>query len=373
MVKVQANVSKQELALQGLRHGTGRGVHEESIASTILLHGTFAAERLMLWGETRAASSASASPSKRREAPARAHAALDQNRFALSPYDAHEALLAAIHASGIPTGGHRAEGAVILLPSLEHRPHASSPLVAEPLANSDSLVLRPWRVTAVTLNWPVTIDFLCACAGKRTVAPGVVVAGDLAYWVPALRLAAAMVARQHFLPDVVEERGKFVARWRPVPSHAESSAMAELAGSMPDACRAIAADPSVPQPSAEVVLSGFVECALDHLVRSAAMPTQSASLRAPIDSLDEQWLAALTQPEGKLEGDRAALVQLRHRVQDWWRPVALNASSPFRLCFSPRGARSGAAGCECRRRKRSHHARRRIVAHPLPPPGASRS
>jgi SNF2 family DNA or RNA helicase len=308
-------------------------VHEESIASTILLHGTFAAERLMLWGETRAASSASASPSKRREAPAPAHAALDQNRFAFSPYDAHEALLAAIHASGIPTGGRRAEGAVLLLPSLEHRPHASSPLVAEPLANPDNLVLRPWRVTAVTLNWPVTVDFLCACAGKRTVAPGVVVAGDLAYWVPALRLAAAMVAQQHFLPDVVEERGKFVARWRPVPSHAESSVMAELAASMPDACRAIAADPSAPQPSAEVVLSGFVECVLDHLVRSAAMPVQSASLRAPIDSLDEQWLAALIQPEGKLEGDRAALVQLRQRVQDWWRPVALNASSPFRLCF----------------------------------------
>jgi hypothetical protein len=135
VVKVQANVSKQELALQGLRHGAGRGVHEESIASPILLRGAFAAERLMLWGETRAASSASASPSKRREALALAHAALDQNRFAFSPYDAREALVAAIHASGIPTGGRRTEGVVILLPSLEHRPHASSPLVAEPLAN----------------------------------------------------------------------------------------------------------------------------------------------------------------------------------------------------------------------------------------------
>src|SRR5208282_4303011 len=216
----------------------GRGVHEESTASPILLHGAFAAGRLMLWGETRAASSASASPSKRRETPA-----LDQNRFAFSPYDAREALVAAIQASGIPTGGRRTEGAVILLPSLEHRPHASSPLVAEPLANSDNLVLRPWWVTAVSLNWPATIDFLCACAGKRTLAPGVVVAGDLAYWVAALRLAGAMVARQHFLPDVVEERGKFVARWRPVPSHAESRAM-ELAASMPDACRAIVADPA---------------------------------------------------------------------------------------------------------------------------------
>jgi len=333
VVKVQANVSKQELASHGLRHGADRGVYEESVASPILLHGALAAGRLMLWGETRAASSASASPSKRREAPALAHAVPDQNRFAFSPYDAREALVAAIHAGGIPAGGRRTEGAVILLPSLDHRPHASSPLVAEPLADSDNLVLRPWRVTAVTLDWAATIDFLCACAGKRTLAPGVVVAGDLAYWVAALRLAGAMVARQHFLPDLIAEWGKFVARWRPVPSHAESRAMAELAASMPDACRAIAADPAAPGPSAEVLLSRFVEGAVDHLVRSAAMPAQSASLRAPIDSLDEQWLAALTQPDGRLDGDRAALEQLRHRVQDWWRPVALNASSPFRLCF----------------------------------------
>ena len=210
MVKAQANVSKQALALQGLRHGAGHGVREESIASPILLHGALAAGRLMLWGETRAASSASASPSKRREAPALAHAVLDQNRFAFSPYDAREALVAAIHASGIPTGGRRTEGALILLPSLEHRPHASSPLVAEPFADSDNLVLRPWRVTAVTLDWAATIDFLCACAGKRTLAPGVIVGGDLAYWVAALRLAGAMVARQHFLPE--RHRGAWQVR-----------------------------------------------------------------------------------------------------------------------------------------------------------------
>jgi len=298
---------------------------EGALASPILLHGAFAAERLMLWGERRAALS------KRREAPA--HPPLDQHRFASSPYDpGREALLAAIRASGLAPAGRRVEGVAILLPSLEHRPHASSPLVAESSANSDNLVLRRWQITAVVLHWPATIEFLCACAGKRTLAPGVVVADDLAYWVPALRLAAAMVARQHFLPDIVEERGKFFARWRAVPAHAESRAMAELAAAMPDACRAIAANASAPQPSAEVVLSGFVERALDHLVRSAAVPAPSA-FHASIDSLDEQWLAALTQPEGKLKGDRAALEQLRHRVRDWWRPVELDASSPFRLCF----------------------------------------
>ena len=330
-MKAQAELSKQELASQGARHRADGGAHPEPVAAPILLHGAFAGGHLTLWGETRAASSASAPPPKHREVPAHANAALDHNRF--SPYDAREALIAAIHASGIPTSARQTHDAVILLPSLEHLPLASSPLVAEPLASIDSLALRPWRVTTVTLNWPATIDFLCACAGKRTLAAGVVVTGDLAYWVAALRLAGAMVARQHFLPDVVEERGKFVARWRPVPSHAESRTMAELAASMPDACRAIAIDPAAPAPSPDVLLKAFVEGAVDHLARSVGIRTQSASIRAPHDSLDEQWLAALTQPDGRLEGASAALQQLKHRVRDWWRPVALNASSPFRLCF----------------------------------------
>src|ERR1700674_5034079 len=100
----------------------------------------------MLWGETRAVI-ASATTSKRRESPALVDAAIDQNRFAFSPYDAREGLIAAIHAGGIPTGVRRTHPAAILMPSLEHRPHASSPLVAEPPANSDKLVLRPWWVT----------------------------------------------------------------------------------------------------------------------------------------------------------------------------------------------------------------------------------
>ncbi|MGB6563639.1 MAG: hypothetical protein WBE69_13640 [Candidatus Binataceae bacterium] len=152
-------------------------------------------------------------------------------------------------------------------------------------------------VTAVALHWPATIEFLCACAGKRALVPGLVVADDLAYWVQALRLAAAMVARQHFLPDIVEERASCLrdgarcrrmlnrGRWRSsrprCPTHAARSPRTHPLRSRPR----------------KVVLSGFVERALDHLVRSAAVPAPSAS-HATIDSLDEQWLAALTQPKG---------------------------------------------------------------------------
>ena len=48
------------------------------------------------------------------------------------------------------------------------------------------------------------------------------------------------------------------------------------------------------------VLSEFIAGAVDQLVRSAAMPAA-----ASLESIDERWLAALSQPDGNLEADRA--------------------------------------------------------------------
>lgn len=342
-----ANVLEHEIEPRGPRqpvaYPSSRGAAQESPASPLLLHGAFAANGLVLWGETRAASCASPSPSRRSQASVGPRARPGQNQPSFSPYDAGgEVLLTAIRAAGISTAGCRTRAAAISLPSLEQRPAASSPLVAEAPENSAELVLRQWLVTTVALRGSRTIDFLAACAGRRTLAPGVVIADDLAYWVNALRLAGALVARQHFLPDVVREGGEFVARWRPVPSHAESRELAQFAASMPEACRAIGADPAGPNAPAAVVLSAFVEHVVDQLVRSAqAGPRASPRPAALFDSVDEQWMAALIQPEGRLEGDAAALEQLRRRVQDWWRPVTLNAASPFGLCFrleEPAGA-----------------------------------
>jgi superfamily II DNA or RNA helicase len=327
MSDLDANALKRELPLRaGKRTSHARRSAEQELpAAPVLLHSAFAAERLMLWGETGGV------VSKEREDPT--HATHGEQRFPPSPYSAKgEVLLAAIHASGVPLGNRRTQGVAIQLPSLKDRPHASSPLVAQSPANAEKLVLRPWLVTAVDLQWPAAIDFLCACAGKRTPAAGVVVADDLAYWVAALRLAGAMVARQHFLPDIVERGGKFVARWRPVPSHAEARALADLAASMPDVCRAVSDGGMTPHAPTDLLLS-FVESVLNEMVRSTPARELIGPAHASFESLDEQWLAALIQPDPTLKGNRAALAQLRDRVRDWWRPVALHASSPFRLCF----------------------------------------
>ncbi len=314
-------------------------------SSRLLLHGTFRRGAFVLWGEATSTQSATVPGGGRDERTSGDAVVADDSL--ISPFDpGAEALIAAIRSSEIAPP-NKTKRAVLSLPSYNGRPVASSPLIAEPPATGDRFSLRRWCVTTVELPWPDTIEFLAACAGKRTLADGVIVADDLIFWVAGLRLAAALVARQHFLPDMIEDNGRYIARWRPVPSNEEGRAMAQLAAAMSDVCRAFQDSESLPRSSSRrtatdavpahnirelrspsAVLSEFIAGAVDQLVRSAAMPVAASS-----ESIDERWLAALSEPDGNLDGDRAALDQLKQRVQDWWRPVALQSSSPFRLCF----------------------------------------
>jgi SNF2 Helicase protein len=115
----------------------------------------------------------------------------------------------------------------------------------------------------------------------------------------------------------------------------KSQALAKLAAAMPDAARAVDAGPPHSD-SAVDMLTDFIERAVDQLVRSA-IPSdrrfRSGDRRASFDSVDEQWIAALQAVDSTLDGDSDALERLRHRARDWWRPVAISAASPFRLCF----------------------------------------
>ena len=77
----------------------------------------------------------------------------------------------------------------------------------------------------------------------------------------------------------------------------------------------------------------------DHLVRTAASDTSPVAAvrrrrnRPSFDSAHDSWLHALTSKDGAVVGDAADLSQLAAQVREWRRPIAVSASSPFRLCF----------------------------------------
>ena len=297
----------------------------------IVLQASFLDGQLVLWGESRP--DAAPSPRRKGRAP-------KVVRALPSPFDPGPERLA--EAVGDSTSGE-AGSFVAWLPTTAEGPVASSPIVAEPPAPGTSASLAPWLVSGLRLPIESAVGLLLATSGKPTLAPGVAVGRTLAYWAEALRFAGSLVARQRFLPVVgrVEGPGKTThrARWSPVAIGTDSPRLAHLARSLPHAARALASGPGAEAPStaASDILGAFLGEAVDHLVRtsrpSEPAPAGRKGSKPEFESLHDQWLHALGTPDGLLTGDPAELDRLAEQVQEWRRPIALAAASPFRLCF----------------------------------------
>ena len=322
----------------------------------IVLHAGFYDNRFLLWGET---------PAEPEAHPPRLHG---QKRPQPLPYDAGvRGLAAAIIKAGFDFTADmgRSEAVIAWLPTIDNEPVASSLLIAPVPELPAKTILAPWRVSVLSLSPEQTVEILCACVGKQTLAPGAIVGQDLRFWAMAMRFAGALVAREQFLPGVEEIRsphpgplpkgeGKrnYGVCWKPVFAGRDADLLANLAKAMPEVCRALTREAiAAPQMPSALVLSGFIGQMVDRLVRftiapvraglkparthkrKKKVPTPSARLRTGFDSIHDQWLYALRSPDGVMEGDAAELAQFAAQVHDWQRPIFISAATPFRLCF----------------------------------------
>ncbi len=353
----------------------------------IVLHSGVYDGRVLLWGETFAQSEA-VLPSRRRgrkpevsHPPSLPHdskakglsAALREAGFSFAADPSARPVVSGVEP--LRTGKKQIETVIAWMPTMDKQPVASSPLIAEPPKSRAKPILTPWTVTALPLSAEQTVEALCACVGKQTLAPGVVVGGDLAFLATVMRFAAALVARQQFLPGVIDDAGAYRARWGPVFAGSDADRLVALAKAMPHICRALTRESSLPpQTPSRSVLCDFIDGIVDHLVRSPlqacgdkpALLTQpsaiksglgrkkqastpsagpvvsrveplrtgpSTGLRTGFDSVHDQWLYALRSPDGIMEGDAAALAQFAAQVREWQHPIAVSTATPFRLCF----------------------------------------
>ena len=293
----------------------------------ILLHAALARRRLHLWGE-----SAPGSAPRRDAGDAR------RAKPKRSPYDTDASRLSAALAEAVPAlsiAGARAESLVAWLPTVAGRPLPSSPLLTTgpdaPVTGTAAPRLMPWVLSTVPLSAAQAVLVLCAAVGRDTLAPGLVVSNDLAFWALVLRFAGALVARERFLPGIVETEDGWRARWTPVLDGADAERRVKLASAMPGAGRALSLDGAEPSPGTAIEALDHVAAMLvDQLVRTSAA---SATPAVKPESGHEAWLRALAQPDGVIDGAPADLARLAAAVREWRRPVAISSDAPFRLCF----------------------------------------
>jgi len=269
----------------------------------ILLHATLAGPRLHVWGES------------------------DRE---LAPRELGAALAEAV--PGLTTGLAAPERLVAWLPTVQRRPLPSSPLLeASPSVSRPARAqLVPWPVSTLPLTPAQAVLLLGSAVGRDTLAPGLVVSKDLAFWTMALRFAGALALRQRFLPGMIETTEGWRARWTPVLDGADAKRRVKLAKAMPGACRALSSGRDQPPDTTSLeALDSAVAMLVDELAREAATST----IAARPESAHEAWLHALGTADGLVRWDRDELQRLAAAVREWRRPVAAATDAPFRLCF----------------------------------------
>ena len=130
-------------------------------------------------------------------------------------------------------------GGIVWLPSRGNNPIPSEALAGPALKSRAKPRIKPWRVPILRLSSGQAIELLQRCQNSRVLAPGIVLSHDVTYWRHVLMFAAALTARQQFLPGVAQDGDKIKAVWTPLYIGDDASRLAELAKAMPASARAI--------------------------------------------------------------------------------------------------------------------------------------
>lgn len=236
------------------------------------------------------------------------------------------------------TGRKKAEKINVWVPTVGGNPVPSSPLVAEISDSKAEPALVPWTVHAYPLEAEDVLVLLCACMGKKVLAPGVISGNDLLWWADALKFAGSLVAGQKYLPGVRGGEGEYRAFWEPVFSGEDAGELAKLSKQMPPAARALAPEASSMPPEMPAALAArqFIEDSLDRIVRSEIGEkklSKETRKRKSFDSIHDAWVSALKSPDGLISGDEKELLQLASWSREWQRPLIILTTSPFRFCF----------------------------------------
>ncbi len=312
----------------------------------LILHGAFRGSFLWLWGET---GEESLLPAKRRGRPPKP-AGPPSHPFAAPRASLVLAARAAGEGLGAVVPSANVGSVTLWLPAVAGRPVPSSPLLGE-MPEGSLPALAPFGVPALALSGRALVEWLADCQGRTVLAPGLHAGSDLLAWCEALRLAGALVAQGQFLPSVEAGEYRYRAAWEPVLSGAWASRAAALAARLPASARAADSGPAgvPPEAAPAEVLEEFLRACVEALVRGISAgddpPAAWRALeKARPEAIHEAWLAALRGSKSGLAHVPSEGARLAQEVARWREPLALQQSSPVRLCFRLEEPANGGGG-----------------------------
>jgi len=227
----------------------------------------------------------------------------------------------------------------VLLPSASNRPLSSPALIPEEnIKASGRIALLAWEIETLTLDPDDALDFLISLPSKPPLE--VAFGGSLRFWAETSKLSLELMARQCFIPKVMQDTSdnpnRFRALWEAVISEEDAKRVQLLSNSMPPVCRAIALPQGKrPLPPSALTLD-FLHRTLDAFIRRSL---SSASILPPrggrrTASLPEQWMQALSSDTPLIEAPARELAPFSQTMKSWLGQIQPPASdAPFRTCF----------------------------------------
>lgn len=313
----------------------------------LILHAAYKGGDLYFWGERPIDENANLEAGPKTKGPT------------IFPYSAEPETIKNILAETLFDGSIRKQDhvdVVTWLPTAGKTALPSSSLLTKNPMPTKDIKLHPWTVPAMRIGLENTIGFLAACVDKELLTSGVLAGPDVTFWTKAVRFAGALVARQEYLPDVVDYGDGFRAIWDPIFLGSDADYLEEMIEGMPHAARCVDLDlkskkAPIGSPGAQV--SNFIVSVVDFLARysiySQPQSTWPKSFRADddhiFDSTHDHWVNCLVAPTNALKDPIKEVKALRSQIEEWRRPISLSTTTPFKLCLSleePTGSKKGA-------------------------------
>ncbi len=252
-------------------------------------------------------------------------------------------VLSAIEQSALPEeiDSSRVATIQIWLPSTDDFPVPSSRLLC---SDDDGFEFQkptrhsPWAVDTVAMHALEIVDLVDRAESGHILSPGVILGSEFSYIVQLARFSSALVARQQYLPGVIQRGGDYHACWKPIFSPDDHAAVREFADLMPPVIRALTSVQSssrAPSTPPVNLVMGYVHAFVDDAARFASSKVvKSIPMRNnAYSSVHDCWLHALSSASGRMNFEASEIEKFATQLDEWQHPLLVSEFAEFRLCF----------------------------------------